>query len=113
MAIYNFGRPENGMTPLVCLPESARGRIITAILIVCADKDECNTGQHDCDDNAGCFNIPGSYECECNEGFAGSGQECDGMYANSHIMFHLDLFPQVRFFARLLLESFCEKSKPI
>ena len=91
MANCNFGRPENGMTSLGYLQESARGCVIIVIFCACSDKDECGTNEHDCDDNADCYNMPGSYECECRIGYTGTGQECDGMYANSPILFHLDL----------------------
>ena len=29
-----------------------------------------------CDDDARCTNLNGSFECECNPGFAGDGVEC-------------------------------------
>ena len=32
-----------------------------------------------CHDNATCNDIPGSYECNCFEGFTGNGTHCDGM----------------------------------
>ena len=33
------------------------------------DEDECAVADdNDCDDNAECFNIVGSYRCQCNEG---------------------------------------------
>ena len=37
------------------------------------DYDECYEWDDDCDMNAVCINTYGSYECECNEGYSGSG----------------------------------------
>ena len=41
------------------------------------DRDECLDSP--CDGNATCQNTPGSFVCTCNEGFTGSGLECQGM----------------------------------
>uniref|UniRef100_A0A1I7Z159 EGF-like domain-containing protein n=1 Tax=Steinernema glaseri TaxID=37863 RepID=A0A1I7Z159_9BILA len=43
----------------------------------CADLDECARGEHNCDRNAECRNIPGSFECSCREGFFGDGYFCE------------------------------------
>jgi len=51
------------------------------------DVDECAAGIDDCDTNADCINLEGSYECKCHDGYSGDGvtctdvNECDG--ANS------------------------------
>ena len=34
----------------------------------CLDIDECAEGYHSCNKNSTCFNIEGSYECNCNDG---------------------------------------------
>ena len=39
------------------------------------DIDECSTGMNDCNWNADCINIPGSYECQCHAGYTGFGSE--------------------------------------
>jgi len=40
------------------------------------DIDECTLNKHDCDPHANCTNTIGSYNCSCNEGFAGNGYNC-------------------------------------
>lgn len=35
------------------------------------------------DSNAACINTDGSFECECKEGFTGSGFECEGISKHS------------------------------
>ena len=44
----------------------------------CADSDECagEGGGNNCDTNATCANIPGSFDCTCNSGFTGDGVTC-------------------------------------
>uniref|UniRef100_A0A0G4I038 EGF-like domain-containing protein n=1 Tax=Chromera velia CCMP2878 TaxID=1169474 RepID=A0A0G4I038_9ALVE len=46
----------------------------------CTDVDECTASgpgaQHNCDPDATCVNIHGSFACSCNSGFAGSGTTC-------------------------------------
>jgi len=37
------------------------------------DVDECTNGSDNCDINATCTNVPGSFTCECNPGFTGDG----------------------------------------
>ncbi|KAJ8046213.1 Nephronectin [Holothuria leucospilota] len=44
--------------------------------IDCEDIDECTEGTHNCDENAECINEPGSFRCECLEGFHGNGEIC-------------------------------------
>ena len=45
------------------------------------DIDECLDDP--CDSNATCTNTAGSYTCECNIGFTGSGHNCTSMLAPS------------------------------
>jgi cysteine-rich repeat protein len=37
------------------------------------DLDECELGLHTCNENATCFNLKGSYRCDCAAGFYGNG----------------------------------------
>ena len=39
----------------------------------CLDVNECDLGEDDCDENARCLNTFGSFTCECNFGYMGSG----------------------------------------
>ena len=44
-----------------------------------ADIDECEDGDGPCDENAECTNFDGSFNCTCNDGYAGNGFCCQGM----------------------------------
>lgn len=41
------------------------------------DINECN-GDHGCHVNAACRNTPGSFVCQCNNGYQGNGFDCTG-----------------------------------
>ncbi len=43
---------------------------------VCTDINECTVPSHNCDSNATCGNTEGSFTCECNNYYTGSGTEC-------------------------------------
>ncbi|TSC31749.1 DUF4215 domain-containing protein [Corallococcus sp. Z5C101001] len=43
---------------------------------VCTDIDECAAGTDNCDENATCTNIGGSFTCACKAGYAGDGVTC-------------------------------------
>ena len=51
-----------------------------------SDIDECNSGSHDCHQNASCVNTPGHYDCICKPGLTGNGRNCSG---EDIIFFHL------------------------
>ena len=44
------------------------------------DTDECTIGLDDCDPNAFCTNIAGTWTCICKTGYSGSGQTCTGNF---------------------------------
>ena len=44
----------------------------------CDDIDECATEEgNECDENALCANELGSYNCTCNDGYYGTGKDCN------------------------------------
>lgn len=42
------------------------------------DVDECAAESSECDVNAECVNVPGSFNCTCKTGFTGNGTICTG-----------------------------------
>uniref|UniRef100_A0A9J2PVJ1 Nidogen n=1 Tax=Ascaris lumbricoides TaxID=6252 RepID=A0A9J2PVJ1_ASCLU len=42
----------------------------------CIDLDECQRGDHTCDQNAICANTDGGFNCECRPGYQGDGHRC-------------------------------------
>ena len=53
------------------------------------DIDECENGQDNCSVHAVCHNTPGSYECDCKDGFIGDGIVCISMYMHEYEMYEL------------------------
>ncbi|XP_076817837.1 C-type mannose receptor 2-like isoform X1 [Clavelina lepadiformis] len=41
------------------------------------DIDECSKNTHNCNENAECTNIPGSFKCTCNDDYSGDGVYCE------------------------------------
>ena len=59
-----------------------------------ADIDECTRDDHECHQDAECINTVGSYNCSCNLGFEGDGNNCKRellVYRNTQLL-HLDDF---------------------
>ena len=50
-----------------------------------SDIDECSADSNICDKNADCTNSDGSYSCACNQGFAGDGKICTGIFLNASL----------------------------
>ena len=48
------------------------------VLLCVIDINECADSTPDCDVNAVCNNILGSYKCMCEDGFHGNGTNCTG-----------------------------------
>ena len=53
------------------------------VYLLYLDKDECATGEHDCQQI--CFNTPGSYMCWCDTGYqlGTDGHTCEGLLCSS------------------------------
>ena len=48
----------------------------TTLSVAIVDVNECDEGP--CDQYSSCTNTEGSFECTCEAGFTGSGQDCNG-----------------------------------
>lgn len=44
---------------------------------ICADIDECESGEHRCPKNAVCINEDGGYKCACNPGYRKAKNETE------------------------------------
>ncbi|KAJ8969010.1 hypothetical protein NQ317_007371 [Molorchus minor] len=63
-------------TPFRCVCNPGFHQYHTGGETLCTDTNECQIGQHECDYNAQCINVIGSYTCQCNPGFEGDGFSC-------------------------------------
>ena len=53
------------------------------LLMANADVDECRMGTYYCHEFAQCVNVIGSYDCVCQPGYTGDGeQSCTGRFAS-------------------------------
>lgn len=48
--------------------------------ITTKDIDECLKDDHNCSQHAVCYNVDGSYTCECVLGFEGNGVNCTSTF---------------------------------
>ena len=44
--------------------------------MTCVDVNECTADMHQCDAQALCMNLIGSYDCQCSDGYDGDGFSC-------------------------------------
>jgi len=44
--------------------------------VSCADVDECADDNGGCAQHSTCQNIPGGYQCVCNDGYRAYGSQC-------------------------------------
>ena len=58
-------------------PETMKLFEISARFYDSIDIDECATSAHNCHGVAYCFNIPGSFSCECRKSYIGDGISCE------------------------------------
>jgi hypothetical protein len=63
-------------TPLCVCPA---GFALEATDQSCTEIDECAAGLHDCHEKATCTNTAGSFQCTCQDGYAGNGRECESL----------------------------------
>ncbi len=47
--------------------------MVSSILSIIIDDNECSIGTDNCGPNAECSNTPGSFTCTCNQGYSGGG----------------------------------------
>ena len=60
------------MTPENFVPLLSEKDSVHKLLFAKCDVDECGDS-NECDENSVCQNTPGSYLCQCNQGFADVG----------------------------------------
>ena len=72
--------------------ETAPYRGILLFIINCVDVDECSSDTNECDPNALCTNVEGSYVCRCKKGFTGNGSTCTGMYIHKRSVNFTNLY---------------------
>lgn len=73
--------------------ESAPYRGILLFIINFVDVDECSSSEtNECDPNALCTNMEGSYVCRCKKGFTGNGSACTGMYIHKQSVNFTNLY---------------------
>ena len=73
--------------------ESAPYRGILLFIINCVDVDECSSSEtNECDPNALCTNMEGSYVCRCKKGFTGNGWTCTGKYIHKRSVNFTNLY---------------------
>ena len=75
--LYVTSKPSSVMTAISTLYLSS-AMTLTAMTLTISDDDECTDGSANCDVNAQCTNTPGGYNCTCDDGYSGDGQECTG-----------------------------------
>ncbi|XP_077200578.1 fibrillin-2 isoform X1 [Paroedura picta] len=69
-----FGECENTKGSFIC--HCQLGYSVKKGTTGCTDVDECDIGAHNCDLQASCVNVPGSFRCSCKEGWIGNGIKC-------------------------------------
>lgn len=57
-----------------------------------SDVDECFNGNNSCHTNASCFNLIGSYDCDCLPGFMGDGFNCSSKHSPGQLVLVLGSF---------------------
>lgn len=68
----------NGVKTVFDSKSVAHGGICRVVSFSSSEHDECLSGQHNCDENALCFNMVGGHSCSCKPGYTGNGTVCKG-----------------------------------
>ena len=71
-AFYLFNYPTHHIYIVVLIE-------VIIMILFSIDIDEC-AGAANCMEHSHCVNAPGSYQCECNEGYMANGTACIGTY---------------------------------
>ena len=56
-----------------------------------SETNECVEGTNNCDTNADCQNIDGSFTCTCQTGYSGDGVTCTGRFLCCSGIIHISL----------------------
>ena len=71
------------------------------------DTDECNTQQHDCDENAKCINTEPGYKCQCKPGYKeyDDGRKCKGTVLSCSLVVWVSVFLPMYIFSSVYLSD--------
>lgn len=81
----------------ICHIQKNKLLIFTLSITILADIDECFYN-FPCDDNANCTNTDGSFLCECNNGYSGSGHVCSSEWDPLILSLQHTVFPDDQVF---------------
>ena len=59
-----------------------KNKEIVTCYSTCRFVDECESGLHNCHDDADCTNTKRSFTCTCKPGYSGDGVNCEGKKDN-------------------------------
>ena len=57
--------------------KDTQSKMTPVYVLILSDYNECLGNHHNCDVNALCANIAGSYNCFCKQGYTGDGFKCE------------------------------------
>eukprot|EP00124_Ichthyophonus_hoferi_P005979 Ihof_evm1s1092 gene=Ihof_evmTU1s1092 len=75
---YDLDGNKDARTAITLLPGSMKNNVNFGFL----DINECTTNEHNCNNNALCNDVAGSFNCQCNLGFTGDGVNCLHLVGN-------------------------------
>ena len=72
---YNCSGQLNTLAPHILSDLKEIIALLNKSINIClVDLDECVHSPKACDDHANCFNVPGSYSCQCKSGYSGNAK---------------------------------------